>query len=221
MIHQVVFFIKKEIRLEWRNRHALNGVLLYLVSTVFLCYLSFNVRTNQINPVTWNVIYWIIILFTAVNAVAKSFIQEKEGSFLYLYWTHNPAVIILGRTVYNSLLMIVLGIGGFVIYSIVLGNPVQDVLMFLLVIVVGSCGLSFTMTMVSAIASKARNSNTLMAILSFPIVLPILLMIIKVSKNALGGVERAASVDDFVILLAINALVGASSYLLFPYLWRT
>ncbi|MEM9391657.1 MAG: heme exporter protein CcmB [Bacteroidota bacterium] len=218
---QILTFIQKEIRLEWRNRYAINGILLYLVSTVFICYLSFNVRSNVLNPVTWNVLFWVIILFTSVNAVAKSFIQEKEGSFLYLYWTHSPATIIIGRIIYNALLMAVLGLMGFLAYALVLGNPVEDVLLFLLVILFGSMGLSFTMTMVSAIASKARNSHTLMAILSFPIVLPVLLMIIKISKNALSGVERSASLDDFIVLAAINALVGAASYLLFPYLWRS
>ncbi|MEM9297081.1 MAG: heme exporter protein CcmB [Bacteroidota bacterium] len=218
---QILTFIQKEIRLEWRNRYAINGILLYLVSTVFICYLSFNVRSNVLNPVTWNVLFWVIILFTSVNAVAKSFIQENEGSFLYLYWTHSPATIIVGRTIYNALLMLVLGLMGFLAYALVLGNPVEDVLLFLLVILFGSMGLSFTMTMVSAIASKARNSHTLMAILSFPIVLPVLLVIIKISKNALNGVERSASLDDFIVLAAINALVGAASYLLFPYLWRS
>lgn len=221
MSNQILTFIIKEIRLEWRNRYAINGIVLYLVSTVFICYLSFNVRSNELNPVTWNVLFWIIVLFTSVNAVAKSFIQEKEGSFLYLYWTHSPATIIIGRTVYNALLMMFLGLAGFLTYALVLGNPVEDVFLFIVLIILGATGLSFSMTLVSAIASKARNSNTLMAILSFPIVLPMLLMIIKISKNAMNGVERSASIDDFLVLGAINALVAAASYLLFPYLWRT
>ncbi|MEM6523595.1 MAG: heme exporter protein CcmB [Bacteroidota bacterium] len=221
MSNQVLAFIGNEIRLEWRNRYAINGILLYLVSTIFICYLSFNVRANELNPVAWNVLFWIIILFSSVNTVAKSFIQETEGSFIYLYWTHSPQTLIIGRTIYNGLLMCVLGSIGFMIYSLVLGNPVEDVPVFFLIIVLGTLGLSFTMTMVSAIASRARNSNTLMAILSFPIVLPILLMIIKISKNAISGVERSASFDDFLVLISINALVGAASYLLFPYLWRS
>ncbi|MEM9859764.1 MAG: heme exporter protein CcmB [Bacteroidota bacterium] len=221
MAAQLISFIYNEIRLEWRNRYTVNGIILYLVSTVFICYLSFSVRANQLNPITWNVIFWLIILFSSINAVAKSFIQETEGSFLYLYYTHSPQVIILGRIIYNSLLMLSLSLVGFGAYALVLGNPVEDIWVYLLVVVLGSVGLSFSMTMVSAIASKARNSNTLMAILSFPVVLPILLMVIKISKNAINGVERLASVDDFMVLLAINALIAAASYLLFPYLWRS
>ncbi len=209
------------MQIEWRNRYALNGILLYLVSTIFICYISFNVRANELNPVTWNVIFWIIILFTAVNAVAKSFIQDSEGSFLYLYWLHSPASIILSKSLYNALLLIILGLTGFVVYGLILGNPVQDKLLFTGLIVLACLGLAFTLTMVSAIASKARNSHTLMSILSFPIILPVLLMVIKVSKNAINGVELSASYNEIAVLLAINAMVVAASYLLFPYLWRT
>lgn len=221
MIRQIIYLIRKEIQIEWRNRYALNGILLYLVSTIFMCYISFNVRVNQLNPVTWNVIYWIIILFTAVNAVAKSFIQDNEGSFLYLFWLHSPASIILSKSLYNALLLTMLGFVGFAAYSLVLGNPVEDKPLFFGLIVLACFGLSFTLTMVSAIASKARNSHTLMSILSFPIILPILLMVIKTSKNAMAGVDLGASADEMLVLGAINAMVAAASYLLFPYLWRT
>ena len=98
MLNQVYYLIKKELTIEWRNRYAVNGILLYLISTIFICYLSFNVRADQLDPVTWNVLFWIIILFAAVNAVAKSFIQEKHGQFLYYYWVHDPVAVIVGKT---------------------------------------------------------------------------------------------------------------------------
>jgi heme exporter protein B len=60
-----------------------------------------------------------------------------------------------------------------------------------------------------------------MAILSFPVILPIMLMVIKLSKNAMDGLERSVSTDEILILVAINAIVFAVSYLLFPYLWRS
>lgn len=214
-------FIKKELTLEWRQRYAINGILLYLVSTIFICYLSFNVRTNQLNPITWNALFWIILLFTAINAVAKSFIQEKEGKYLYYYWLVSPQTLIISRIIYNSFLMLLLAITGFVIYSVILGNPVGDQLLFIVNLLLAAISFSSSLTMLSAIASKANNNQTLMAILGFPVILPMLLMIIKVSKNALDGLDRSASYDEMVTLVAINLIVGAVSYLLFPYLWRS
>jgi heme exporter protein B len=75
--------------------------------------------------------------------------------------------------------------------------------------------------MVSGIAAKAQNSTTLMAVLSFPIIIPMLLMLMKVSKNALDGLDRSLSIDEIITLLAMNLIVISVSYLLFPYLWRS
>lgn len=220
-MHNLINFIKKELTLEWRQRYAINGILLYLVSTIFICYLSFNVRVNQLNPITWNALFWIILLFTAINAVAKSFIQEKEGKYLYYYWLVSPQVLIISRIIYNSLLMLLLALLGFAIYSVILGNPVNDPLLFVANLVLAAVSFSSSLTMLSAIASKANNNQTLMAILGFPVILPMLLMIIKISKNAIDGLDRSVSYDEMLTLLAINLIVGAVSYLLFPYLWRS
>lgn len=219
-IHHISQIIRKELLVEWRQRAAINGLLLYLVSTIFICYLSFNVRVNQLNPITWNALYWIILLFAAANAVAKSFIQEREGRLLYYYSLFSPQSLIIARIIYNTLLLIVLALLGLVIYVLVLGNPVEDMGLFLLAVILASIGFSATLTMISAIASKAGNNQTLMAVLGFPIILPVLLLVIKIARNALDGLAFEASLQEVVTLMAINVLIGAVSYLLFPYLWR-
>lgn len=169
----------------------------------------------------WNALFWIIILFAAINAVAKSFMGEKRERQLYYYTIISPQAIIIARVLYNSLLMLVLSMLGLLFYSLVVGNPVHDIELFILNIVLASIGFSSTLTLISAIASKAGSGQTLMAILGFPILLPMLLMVIKISKNAMDGLDRGSSVDELVTLLAINLIVGAVSYLLFPYLWRS
>lgn len=102
-----------------------------------------------------------------------------------------------------------------------MGNPVGDVIMYLVSILLGALGFSGTLTLVAGIASKAENSPTLMSVLSFPILLPMLLMLIKLSKNALDGLERADSLNEIATLLAIDAIVLTLSVILFPYLWRS
>src|SRR3712207_2036871 len=120
----------KEILLEWRQKYALNGMLLYIVSTVLICYMSFNLRGGSITPTTWNTVFWIILLFTSVNAVAKSFMQERYGRFIYYYTLVSPQGIILSKIMYNSLLMLLLAFVGYGFYSIMLDNPVQDHFLF-------------------------------------------------------------------------------------------
>ncbi|MES2732128.1 MAG: heme exporter protein CcmB [Bacteroidota bacterium] len=220
-LEEIKALIQKEVRLEWRQRYALNGMLLYVVSTVVICYMSFNLRENQLSPATWNALFWIILLFTSVSAIAKSFMQERHGRFIYYYTLASPQGIILSKILYNTGLMLILSGIGFGFYALVMGNPVQDSWLFMGNMLLGAVGFSSTLTMVAGIASKAPNNGTLMAVLSFPVVLPMLLMLIKVSKNAIDGLDRGSSLNEVMTLLAINAIVLVLSYILFPYLWRS
>lgn len=218
---EVRALLSKELILEWRQRYAINGLLLYVVSTVFVCYLSFNLAVGTLEVVTWNTLFWIIILFSAVNGISKGFMQEREERLLFYYTIASPEAIILSKIIYNVLLMLAISLMGFVFYAFVMGNPVQDMTLFLVNIILGAIGFSSTLTMISGIAAKAKNSSTLMAVLGFPIIMPIILMLIKVSKNAIDGLNRSASYDEIATIGAINLIVLALSYLLFPYLWRS
>ena len=220
-MQEIKTLINKELTLEWRQRYALNGMVLYIVSTVFVCYLSFRLKSNQLNPITWNTLFWIILLFTAVNAIAKSFTQERAGRLLYYYTLASPQGIIVAKILYNSGLMLVLSLLGFGFYAFVMGNPVGDLPMYLLSIILGSLGFATTLTVVAGIASKADNNAALMAVLSFPLILPMLLLVMKLAKNALDGLDRSTSLDEILTLLALDLLVVALSYILFPYLWRS
>ena len=202
--------------LEWRSKYAFNGILLYVVSTVFVCYLAF--KTTQ--PIVWNVLFWIIMLFAAVNAVAKSFIQESKGRILYYYTIASPQAIIIAKTIYNIFLLLLITFIAFIIYKLVFANELGDPLLYLVSIFLGSLSLSTVFTMTSAIASKAGNSGTLMAVLSFPVIIPLLMLLIKLSKNAMDGLDRSVSYDEIGVLVLINIIVLSVSLLLFPYLWR-
>ena len=93
--------------------------------------------------------------------------------------------------------------------------------LYLLTLVLGAVGFAASLTLVSGIASKAENPATLMAVLSFPIILPLLLMLLKISKNAMDGLDRSVSSSEIWTVLAIDAIVLTLSWLLFPFLWKS
>jgi heme exporter protein B len=213
--------VQKDFILEWRQKYAFNGMLLYVGSTVFICYLSFSMRFSGLQVPVWNALYWIILLFTAVNAISKSFTQENRGRLLYFYSLVSPQGVILAKIAYNAALMLVLALLCFFFYAVNIGNPVQDIPMFLVSILLGALGFATSLTLVSGIAAKAANSSALMAVLSFPVIAPMLLMLMKLSKNAIDGLDRSSNLDELAVLGAINVIVIVTSYILFPFLWRT
>ena len=216
LLKQVQFLVQKEVVLEWRSKYAFNGILLYVVSTIFVCYLSF----KQIDPITWNALFWIIMLFASVNAIAKSFLQENKGRQLYYYSIASARAVIISKIIYNILLMLILSIVALGFYMMVFQNPVGDPLYYFLAVLIGSISFASVFTMISGIASKANNSGALMAILSFPVIIPLLMVLIKFSKNAMDGLDRSVSTNEIAVLGAINLIVITVSLLLFPYLWK-
>jgi heme exporter protein B len=216
LFKQINYLIAKEIKLELRNKYALGGILLYVISTVFISYLSFK---RIVTPATWNALFWIILLFASINGVAKSFINETRGRLLYMYTLASPQAIVMSKIIYNSMLLCIISALCLMVYSLFVGNIIQDFPLFLLTLLLGSFGFSSLLTMVSAIASKTNNNFTLMAILSFPIIMPLLIILIKLSKNAIDGLELWDT-NALLVLVFLNMIIIALSYLLFPYLWR-
>lgn len=213
--------IRKEFTLELRRKSVISGLMLYLFSTAFICYLTFSLRQNQITPLVWSALFWITILFTVINSVAKSFIGEKKGREIYLYSIAAPESIILSKIIYNAALTTLLAFTGFLVFIVLLKNPVVDLMYFLLILFLGSIGFASSLTLLSGIAAKANNSQILMTVLSFPVVISVLLITVKVTKNCIDGLDRSISTNDVITLVAINCLVTAASYLLFPYIWRS
>ncbi len=209
-----------EVQLEWREKHAINGLLLYLVSTILVVYLGFRFKTQNLHPIVWNVIFWVILLFGAVNAISKSFGGERQRKTLYYYTLVSPETLILGKIMYNTVLLGVIYLFSLFFYSILLGNPVQNQLLFIISLLLGALGFSLTLTLISGIASQAKQNTTLMAILSFPLMIPSLLMLIRLSQNAIDGLDWSVSYDEICILLALQLISLALSYILFPFLWR-
>lgn len=217
----ILKLIQKEFTLELRRKAVISGISLYLVSIIFICYLTFSLRQNSINEATWSALFWLSILFANVNAIAKSFIGEKKGLLIYYYSVASPQAIILSKIIYNVILSFALSLAGYFLFSVFIDNPLQEPGLFLLTLLLSSFGFSACLSLISAIASKTDNSNVLMAVLSFPVIITVLLMSIKITKNALDGLEIAASQDELINLLAINCIMFALAYLLFPYIWRS
>jgi len=218
LAREVKYLIQKEIVLEWRSKYTINGVLLYVVSTIFTCYLSFVSLSDKL---AWNALFWVILLFASINGVSKSFLQETKGQQLYSYILASPAAVLISKTVYNTLLMLLLTTIALGFYTLVFDTfTPPDLLLYYVAVILGSISFSTVFTMVSAIASKAGNGGMLMAILSFPIIIPVLILLIKLAKNAVDGLPWENSYDEIGMLLIVNVLTVATSLLLFPYLWR-
>ncbi len=203
-----------------KQKHFLSSIVLYIVSTIFICSLSF---TTIQDTSIWNALFWVIILFSLTNAISKSFLNENSDKQLFLYTLINPRALILGKIIYNLFLSVILVLISFVVFLILIkteGLENLNVNSFLLAVILGSCSISSTLTMISAIASKTNNNLGILSILAFPILVPSLLLSIRFANLSLAGASLEITTEYIVFLSLINLLIITLSFLLFPYLWR-
>lgn len=210
--------LKKDLLLELRQQHTFYGVLLYVASTIFVLYLSLpDAPESQV----WNSLFWVIQLFICVNTVAKSFLAESRGRMLYFYSIASPVEFILGKLLFNVLLMMLMSLVGLALFFFFLDNPVTDAIRFMGIVLLGGTGLSLVFTLMSAIAAKAQQNAALIAILGFPVILPQLLLLMRLSRAAFGEIFREGALWQLAGLTAgLDLLVVILAIILFPYLWK-
>jgi heme exporter protein B len=220
MWSEIKAIVRKDLRMEWRQRHALGSIFLYVIASIFVAYMGF----RQIVDVgTWNALFWIIVLFAAFNAAARSFSTETSGRRLYLFTLARPEAVILGKMAYNAILLLTMVFASFFFFTVMMGSGVleeADWMAVTLALAFGAIGLAFVLTLIAALASQTDNNLGLMAVLGLPVILPFLLILIRFSKNAIDGIAWSVNSTYALQLSAILALSLALSYILFPYLWR-
>lgn len=217
MIKEVIELVLKDIRLNWRERYAIYSLLLYVLCTSYVAYLSFE---GIINDRSWIALFWIIVLFAAMNASLQSFKRELNYQALFFYSIARPRAIIISKIIYNSGLLIFLNLVSYQIYSTFLGNPISNKISFVLCIVVGSSTIASLLTLIAAIASKTNNNGGLMAVLSMPLLFPLLINLIKTSEICIIENEFYLVYNHILFLILLNIATVLLSYLLFPYLWH-
>jgi heme exporter protein B len=218
VIKRILALLKKDIMLELRRQHTFYGILLYIASTVFVLFLS---MPDSPDANIWNSLFWVIQLFVCVNTVAKSFLAESRGLMLYYYSITSPVEFIIAKLLFNVVLMLIMSTISLLLFFTFLSNPVNDSLKFLGIVLLGGTSISLTFSLMSAIAAKAQQNAALIAILGFPVILPQLLLLMKLSKASFGEVFREGAIWQLAALITgLDILVFVLAVILFPFLWK-
>ncbi|MCZ2459863.1 MAG: heme exporter protein CcmB [Chitinophagales bacterium] len=214
-LNHIYTLLKKDLLLELRQQYNFYGVLLYIVATTFVLYLAI----EEPEPKVWNGLFWIIQLFICINAVAKSFLQESRHRMLYFYSIAGPRDFVLSKLLFNSLLMLIMSLLSLVLFILFLRNPIQKTGAFIGLVLLGGWSLSLVFTFLAAIAAKAQQNAAIMAILGFPLIIPQLLLLMRLS-NAAFDPSLAIPADTILLLIALDLMVILLAVILFPFLWK-
>lgn len=209
----------KDVRLELRTKYAFNTILMFGVTT--LAIVSFSLGQGGLPSKLLAALFWIIIFFSAMAALAQVFIREEEsGTALALKLTADPDAVYLGKLFFNLALLSLLTAIVTPLFFILTDAPTGNLGLFILVLVLGVVGLCGATTLVAAIISKAAVKGTLFAVLSFPILILPLTMLVSATDKALAGKALAEAGAPIQGLIAYGVVMITASLMLFKFVWR-
>jgi heme exporter protein B len=165
-------------------------------------------------------LFWVTLLFICINAVARSFLQEGRGRMLYFFTIASPIDFILSKLIYNSILMILMSGLSLLLFTLLLGNPLQHNLLFFGISCLGGISLSLVFSFLAAIAAKAQQPSAIMAILGFPLIIPQILLLMRIANIAFADIVQNGLLNLVGMLVGFDIMIVALAYILFPFLWK-
>jgi heme exporter protein B len=201
--------------LEVRQQYSFYGILLYIFATIYVLFMAIDEPESKV----WNGLFWVIQLFICINAVAKSFLQDSRGRMLYYYTVSSPIAFVLAKLLYNTIIMVAMSLIGLLLFSLFMGNPMQKMLPFIGLVLLGGWSLSLVFSFLAAIAAKAQQNAAIMAIMGFPIIIPQLVLLMRLSNAAFAPLLTISSIT-VLILIVMDFLIITLAVILFPFLWK-
>jgi len=211
---------RKDTSSEIRTRYALNALFLFTVTTLSIILFSFQSATVPVQVHAG--LLWVLIFFAAMSGLSRTFITEEDrGTILLLKLSTISTPVYYGKLLFNVILLLALTTILTVLYAMVLpGFHVQGVGTLCMSLFLGTVGLASASTIIGALIAKANARGTLYPVLSFPIVLPLLLTVIRATTIAMEQEGWDAAMDEYRVLISYILAVNAASYLVFEYIWK-
>ena len=216
-MNRIFNLVAIESRIELRERYALSGIMLYVLSASFIVFSIW----KQLPPREWGLAFWVIFLFSSLMAVLKTFGRESEGRYFYFYTLYHPLELFVAKVIYNFLLLLFIFLFLWFMLYVLAGDAMERKWWFLITGLCASAGLSFLLTLITSIGIKTQQSASLTAVMALPLMIPLLINILRLTAFASNTTPDSNPWNEMMLVGSIISLMAGLSLWLFPYLWRS
>ncbi len=218
-VAESVAVFRKDWRTELRTRYSVATLLLFAVTSLVVVSLSLGPVGASPEDRVWvaPVVLWIILLFAATLGLPRAFVREEESrTATALRLAATPSALFAGKLLYCVTLVFALEIVVSPLFLAALQVEIDHPWSFVAALAAGGFGLAAASTLVASIVAQGEGKATLFAVLAFPVLVPLLLLAITVTRSALGGPPSAGVL---VQLLMYDGVVSVAGFMLFPAVW--
>ena len=210
---------KKDFRIEFRTRFAVNMVLAFVAASLLL--IMFTLRAQNLDPTPKSGLVWIVILFAALSALGRSFISETDRNTFDLLRIHaKGSTVYVGKLFFNAIFTLFINAVTFLIYSFLMDLRVASWEAFFVMLIFGTLGLSSIATMTAAIVSQADRKGAVFSVLSIPLFVPLILLLTRITKAAFIDGTPQGFLSDVSAIVGFAGVTITAGILLFDFIWE-
>lgn len=180
--------LRKELLLQWRTRGQLVAVFVFGAASLLL--FSFAIGPNAAALRTFSAGFlWLALLLSSTLTLAESYHAEMEHRALegLLLLPGDPRALYYAKAIANWLQLAVLGAALVPVMVILYDAGTTRLTTLLLVILLGTAGLSAPGTLYAAMTAQLKAKQTLLPLLLFPLIVPALLASVKATSYVILG----------------------------------
>ena len=187
----VLTHLRKDLKLEWRAREVINGMLFFALLVVVVFSLAFD--PTSFPTVTRQIsggLLWVGLLFASMTALNQSWAREMHNQVLDAQrLAPSPAsALFMGKALANFIFVTVIEIVLAPVFAIFYNlHPLGQAWLLLLILPLGTWALTINGTFFAALSLRTRNRELLLPLVLCPIAMPALLAMIQATTNVLTG----------------------------------
>jgi heme exporter protein B len=214
------YLFRKDWQSELRTRYAVNALAMFILVTISV--IMFSIGSEKITEYLTGGLLWVVIFFSAMSGLSRAFVSEEErGTTMTLQLIASPSTIFSGKLIFNLILVFLMNFVITILFGILFTSfVIRNILLFSLAFLFGNIGIAISSTIIAAIISKAGSKGTLYPVLSFPILLPLILTLLELTKFAIDGNSIYSSMTEILVLVCYDVIMATISYLLFDFIWK-
>ncbi|MBK7104255.1 MAG: heme exporter protein CcmB [Ignavibacteriae bacterium] len=217
---KIISVFKKDWESELRTRYAINALAMFILVTISV--ILFSIGQEKVSIHLTGGLFWVVIFFSAMSGLSRAFVSEEErGTTLTLQLIASPSTIYFGKLFFNLVLVFIMNISIVILYYLLFESfVILNFSLFLISLFFGSIGIAISSTIIAAIISKANTKGTLYPVLSFPILLPLILTLMELTKFAMDGDTIVQSYAELMVLISYDVIMITAGYMLFDFIWK-
>lgn len=208
--------LRKELLLQWRTRGQLVAVLVFGAAALLL--FSFAIGPNAVALRTFSAGFlWLGLLLSSTLTLAESFHGEMENRALegLLLLPSDARALYYAKALANWLQLTILGVALVPVMVVLYDAGTVRLPLLLLVIILGTAGLSAPGTLYAAMTAQLQAKQTLLPLLLFPLIVPALLASVKATSLVILGDPMGELKPWLVLLLAFDLIYWSICGLLY------